>query len=475
MDASTDVPGAAASTPLESITKANFTRRQLLKSAGVGVAGAALAPIYVACAPFQSSQQAGGKTLSIMQWNHFVPAYDSWFDKYAQEEWGPKNNIKVTVDHVNNLELPGRLAGEAAGKTGHDIIQFAQQIQTFRFKNLLVDMGDVVDFAISKFGQPVKMAKDVGFLDGVWRGMPDFYIIIAPMVREDLLQQVGGGKIETWEDVRAFAKATRQRTGNKMAGLAISHCNDANHNWRAIMWCYGASEVQEDGKTLSVDTKQFRDFLQFAKAFYTDAITPEVFAWDDVSDNRYLGSGEGSFIHDAISSIRSIQGSAKDDPKRIELYNSISIRAPLKGPGGQHTMPDVNLYSIWNFSKNVDTAKQFLKDYISLGTRLMKESLGYNMPFYENLFQKPMAVIGENDSAPPLGKGDKKYEKLQDYKGSVVHTFGYPGPPNAAAQSVLAEFHIPDIVGIYVRGNTTLEDTIKEAKRRLQAVYDRFK
>ncbi len=467
METSKEGKPAEGGSSIASFGQARLSRRKLLKAAGASVAGAAVAPIFAGCAPFQSSGTAE-KSLSIMQWNHFVPAYDKWFDGFVKD-WGEKNKVKASVDHAQNLELPGRLAGEAAGRTGHDIIQFAQQVQTFRYKNLLVDMGDVVDFATQKFGQPVKMAKDVGFLDGVWRGMPDFYIIIAPLVREDLLQQVGSPKIETWEDVRAFCRTTKQRF-NKMAGLAISHCNDANHNWRTIMWAYGASEVGPDGKTIMVESKEFREFLQFAKAFYQEAITPEVFAWDDVSDNRYLGSGDGAFINDAISSVRSIQDSGKDDPSRLVLYNNISIRAPLKGPGGTHAMPDVNLYSIWNFSRNQDVAKQFLRDYISLGPQLMTESKGYNMPFYENLFKKPMKVIGEADP-PPLGKGDVKYEKMQDYKGDVIHTFGYPGPPNSEAQQVLAGFHIPDIVGTYVRGYTSLNATIEDAKRRLKAIY----
>ncbi len=433
----------AAST-LETLSHTSLTRRQLLQTAGVGVATAALAPAIAACTQKAPAQTGLTNQLSIMQWNHFVPAYDTWFDKMA-DEWGAKNKVTVTVDHVQNLDMPGRLAGEAAARTGHDIIQFAQQIQTYRYQKLLVDVGDIVDHATKLWGKPVKMAKDIAFINNVWRGVPDFYIIIAPLIRDDLLQQAGNPTIETWDDIRKFS------------GLMKRRCNDANHNWRAIMWSYGASEVAQDGKTLTVNTPQFRQFLEFAKAFFQEAITPEVFAWDDVSDNRYLGSGQASFIHDAISSIRSIEKPNK------ALFDKISIRLPLTGPGGRHTMPDSNLYSIWEFSKNKETAKQFLRDFLSDWKASMKESTGYNMPFYENLFQKPMPAIGEQD----------KLKILQDYKGDAfLHTFGYPGPPNAAAQQVLAEYHIPDIVGFYVQaGNRTIDDAVKEAERRLKPIY----
>ena len=121
---------------------------------------------------------------------------------------------------------------------------------------------------------------------------------------------------------------------------------------------------------------------------------------------------------------------------------------------------------MWELSKNQEAANAFLHDYLDNRKEAMSQSTGYNMPFFENLFQKPMPVIGESD----------KLSVLQDYKGDqVLHTFGYPGPPNAAAQEVLANFHIPDVIGIYARGSTSLDDTIKEATNRLKPIYDKYK
>jgi multiple sugar transport system substrate-binding protein len=428
--------------------------------------GAAATPAGGAAAPTTAAATTKnlGGDLNILQWSHFVPAYDTWFDKMAAD-WGAKNKVNVTVDHIANLDVPARLAAEAAAKAGHDIIQFPGQVQTYRYENQLLDVGDLVNFATDKYGQPTQLAKGMGLVNGTWRAVPDFYIVIAPLVRDDLMQSIGSPKLETWDDIRQACGKLKQQ-GNP-AGLAISHCNDANHNWRGIMWTFGASEVKQDGKTLNVDTKEFREFLDFAKALHNEANTPEVFAWDDVSDNRFLGSGQASYIHDAISSLRSIEPPKdKPDPEKQKLFDSISIRAPLAGPGGQHDMPDVDVYAIWQFAKNQEAAKAFLHDYLDNWKEGMIQSTGYNMPMFENLFQKPMPVIGESD----------KLKILQDYKGDqVLHTFGYPGPPNAAAQEVLANFHIPDIIGIYVRGNTSLDDTVKEATNRLQPIYDKYK
>lgn len=410
-----------------------------------------------------ATKNLGGE-LSILQWSHFVPAYDTWFDQWATD-WGTKNKVNVTVDHINGLDLPARFAAESAAKSGHDIIEFNGLVQTYRYEKQLLDVTDLQNFGIEKYGQPTALSKGMALVNNVWRGVPSYNILVAPLVRDDLMQTIGNPPLKTWDDVRQACGKLKTQSNNPL-GMAISHCNDSEHNWRAVMWTFGASEVQQDGKTLNVDTKEFRDFLDFAKALYQEANEPEVFAWDNVSDNRYLGSGQGSVIHDAISSLRSIQPPPdKPDADAQKLYDSISIRSPLSGPAGQHIMADVNVYSIWQFAKNPDAAKAFLHDWLDIWLEAMKQSTGYNMPMFENLYQKPMPVIGT----------DPKYELLQDFKGDqVFHTFGYPGPPNAAAQEVQANFHLSDVIGIYVRGNTSLDATVKEATNRLKPIYDKY-
>ena len=73
-----------------------ITRRQFMKAT---IAGAALAgtgglifPRYGAAKP---------KTLKIMQWAHYVPGYDKWFNETYVKEWGAKNDTVVTVDNIS--------------------------------------------------------------------------------------------------------------------------------------------------------------------------------------------------------------------------------------------------------------------------------------------------------------------------------------------------------------------------------------
>ena len=65
---------------------------------------------------------ADGTEISLLQWSHFVPRYDEWFDGYAAE-WGEANGVGITVDHVNFTELFSTLAAEIDAGEGHTIVE----------------------------------------------------------------------------------------------------------------------------------------------------------------------------------------------------------------------------------------------------------------------------------------------------------------------------------------------------------------
>ena len=97
------------------------TRRRFLKETGLTLAAAGAAPML--SAPFVSRAMAETKSLSIVQWAHFVPEYYTWFDKFAKD-WGEKNKISVTVDHIPVQNVPARAAAEASAQSGHDLFGF---------------------------------------------------------------------------------------------------------------------------------------------------------------------------------------------------------------------------------------------------------------------------------------------------------------------------------------------------------------
>ncbi len=432
-----------ASTPL--------SRRGFLKIGGAGVAGGSLLTMLDAR---RAPAQIKGTSLRIIMWSHFIPAYDAWLDDFAKK-WGDQQGVRVRIDHIPHLELPARYAAEFAAGAGHDLIYFVGQILTAQYHKNLVDLGDLADALGKKHGGWIDSGKQLGQVAGTWYAIPHFYISIPVLWRKDLFNAVGMDTPKTWEDLRKAGRLCKAK-GNP-TGMPFSHCNDANHNWRALMYCYGVKETDPSGQTPIIDSKETREALRFAKAMYDEGMTPEVFSWDDASDNRFLASGVASWIHDAISAFRTTE---QTNPK---VFQHTFMVPEVAGPAGVRNVSDPNVFAIWKFSKNVQAAKEFISALHDNHAAAMTASLGYNMPFLKEFYKKPMPGLGN----------DAKLAVLQDNL-NINAFFGYPGPITPAAQEVLTTFVVPDMFTRVARGGD-VDEAVKWAAGEYRRIYAKHK
>src|SRR5207237_5287175 len=142
-------------------------RREFVTTTGATVAAAALGPtIWIPRAQ---------KTLKILQWSHFVPSYDVWFDKYAKD-WGTAKGIDVTVDHIALADLGTRANAEVAAQQGHDLFQFLSPPGAF--EEHVLDMGDLVQEAERQHGPLLDLCKRSTYnpVTRKWFGFSDNYV-----------------------------------------------------------------------------------------------------------------------------------------------------------------------------------------------------------------------------------------------------------------------------------------------------------
>src|SRR5262252_370514 len=129
------------------------SRRDFIKIAGAGgLAAGAMGPAFL----FPERAAAQQKTLKILQWSHFVPAWDEWFNKTYTVEWGQKHNTKVTVDNINLVDLNTRAASEAQAKRGHDLFMFLSPPAAY--ENQVIDMTHVYSEVERKHGKKIDLA-----------------------------------------------------------------------------------------------------------------------------------------------------------------------------------------------------------------------------------------------------------------------------------------------------------------------------
>src|SRR5215471_13265541 len=95
-----------------------LSRRRFVQAAGIGAAAAG-AGILI-----PGKARSASKKLKILQWNHFVPGYDKWFNNTYVKEWGAKNDTEVIVDNIGLAGINARAAAEVSAKKGHDLFLF---------------------------------------------------------------------------------------------------------------------------------------------------------------------------------------------------------------------------------------------------------------------------------------------------------------------------------------------------------------
>ena len=435
------------------------TRRRFLTQSGLTIAAAGTAPML--SAPFVSKALAADKSLSIVQWAHFVPEYDTWFDKFAKD-WGEKNKVAVTVDHIPVQNVPARAAAEASAQSGHDLFGFNGSGGAHLYRKFFMNVADLVKETEKKYGKVTTIGKQLGYNadDGTWSAFPDFYINFPGMYRKSMWDEIGM-KPDTWENLR-IGGAKLKAKGHPV-GISLGHSNDPSTTWRGLLWSYGVGDQDEAGKKIVLNTKAAVEATKYVAALYKEAMTSEVLSWNDSSNNQYLVSGVGSYIVNPISAYRTFQKSNKagaDDTFVIE---------PPKGPVKQIMGAASEFYGIWKFAKNKEAALAFLRYYRDNWPEAFKASEGYNNPCFENLVPKPMPILANDSTSTP----NNKLAILQDSdKWSAIP--GYPGPATPAMDEIYYAFIINDMMAKAATGQMSAEDSVKQASQQCEAILKKW-
>jgi multiple sugar transport system substrate-binding protein len=435
-----------------------MTRRRLFTTAGLGLA-AGLAPEI--CSPFVSRALAQTKTLSIVQWSHFVPAFDKWFDQFAVD-WGKKSGVAVTVDHIPEQNIAARAAAEASAGSGHDLFMWNGAGGAHLYRKFLVNMTGLVEELEKKYGKVSTIGRQIAYNedDQTWSAFPDYYINLPGMYRKDLWDDIGMTP-DTWEDVRTGGAKLKAK--GHPVGISLAHSNDPSNSWRGLLWSNGSSVQDESGKKIVLNSKATIESIKFVAALYKEAMTSDVLSWDDSSNNKYIDSGVASYIMNPISAYRTAQSI------NPQLADNIFVWQPPKGSVRSISGGASNCYGIWNFAKNKDAAMDFLRYYAANWTDAFKASTGYNMPIFANIVPKPMPILSNDPSSHPTDK-----LKILQESDQWTAVTGYPGPAWPGTDEIYNRFVINDMMTKAATGALTAEESVKWATQQCEQIFQKW-
>ena len=110
-----------------------------------------------------------GTSIHIVQWSHFVPQYDIWFDPFL-EAWGEANGVETSVDHVGIPDTTGTLMASIDAGAGPTLVEvlFAPSA----FVNGVHDLTDVNEQAQALWGEQAASCANSSYLPAVdkWYG-----------------------------------------------------------------------------------------------------------------------------------------------------------------------------------------------------------------------------------------------------------------------------------------------------------------
>lgn len=433
-----------------------LSRRDVIGTAAAAGAVASVGPF------FHVNPAKAAKTLKIIQWSHFVPGYDKWFNNEYTKEWGKKNDTEVIVDNINLALLESRAAAEVGAQKGHDLFFFLAPPAVF--EDQVVDMKDVYAEVEKKHGKAIDLAVKSTYNPKTKKyfAFTDSFVPDPVNYRTDLWGDIGM-KPDTWDDIRVGGKKIKDKHRIPV-GVGLSAEIDTAMAIRSIMYSFGSHEQDAEGN-LTINSKNTLEALRYVKALFEECMTPEVLAWDASSNNRQMLAGRSSLVLNAISITRT------GENNKMPIHEKIGLAKAAKGPvrrmGLEHLM---SCYAIWKFSENISGAQKFLVDYVDNFRQGFLASEFYNFPcFWQTVPDLKQLIAKDSKAVPP-----DKYKVMEDVLDWATNV-GYPGYATAAISDAWNTWLLNTMFAECATGAETPENALTRAENKMKAIWAKWK
>ena len=461
--------------PRQMFTRTTSRRTLLKRSSAAGLAAAAY-PIFqrsgraATLRRTPTTQDVSGTQLRLLQWSHFVPRYDEWFDQFVAE-WGEANGVETTVDHINVADVPASLAAEISAGEGHDMVEHIASLG--QFEQSLLDLTDVVEEASSRHGDQLPMARANSFnpTTGVYYGFCHGYAPDPANYRRSLWEQVDmPDGPSTFDELLTGGVQIREEQGVQM-GIGMSNEIDSNMAAQAMIWAFGGA-IQDENENVIINSQETVAAVEYMAELFEGAMTPEVFGWTAASNNQLLISGQASYILNSISAYRTAQTA------QPEVAADVFFSKPLVGPGGEDRAlahgHAVFIYMIPEHAENPDTAKEFLLHLVNNYAEATNQSELYNFPAWTSTVPEIEAEEGWLEDDPYGSEPPDKLVVIKDAADWTVN-LGWPGPANAAIGETFATYVLPNMMARAARGEMSAQEAVEEAEGLVVPIFEKWR
>jgi ABC-type glycerol-3-phosphate transport system substrate-binding protein len=321
---------------------------------------------------------------------------------------------------------------------------------------------------LAQNGPTTATAEYLGRVDGKWLVVPGIRgtLLLTTCSRFDLLKQHAGIDVvamyppgapaskeqESWTWDNFLVAAEKCHKAGFPFGLPLGATTDTIDWVGPLFAAFGADLVDAKGN-LTVKTDAVRQALDYGRRVAA-FLPPDVSAWDNTSNNKWIISGRGALIFNPPSAWAVAK---RDAPQMAE---KMWTHPMPKGPNGRYVAQLPRFQGLWNFSKNKSAAKSLM---LHVSTRAAAEKLvaacqGYDLP--------PFTRFNDfktwDEEAPP--KGTLSHYPNRD--GQIEMIPGAPAPPLVAAQ-IYNQAIMPKMILRMVQGEP-IEKTLAWAETEVE-------
>lgn len=414
---------------------ARIARRRVLKLSASGGMAAILAS-------GRAPALAQETNVHWLRWTDFVPASDQLLKGKLTQDCKKALGINLKLETVNANDLQSRITSAIQSGSGADVIMgFGTWPQLYA--DSVADASDVAEEIGKAQGGYYDVSKQVAMSGNKWIGVPFSAGGGLMTVRKSWFQDVGLDKFpETWDAFRDAGKKLKAK-GRPIGQTAGHTFGDAPGWWYPFLWSFGGKEVEADGKTVVLNSKETVESIKYAVALWKETMDEGGLAWDDTNNNRAFLSGTISATNNGAS----IYIEAKKKPetylteKGTPMWQDIVHADIPKGVSGPFNRPGVFTDMLMGYSKNQKAAKDFLR-WI------------HSVPVYDEWFTSQQGYtcgatrVWETHKVWQVDPVLKPFHDLP-LKGRLE---GYAGPPNRKAAEVVTKYLVVDMYAKAIQG-----------------------
>src|SRR5579885_2134250 len=238
-------------------------RRRFLQLSGAGAVATGVGGLTGILASGRAPAYAQGSSVHWLRWADFVPSSDQLLKGKITEECKKALGITLRLETINANDIQARVTAAIQSGTGPDLMMsIGNWVQLYA--KSLADVTDVAEEIGKEQGGYYDICKTVGTYNGKWVGVP--WAVGGGLVayRKSWFEEVGYSKFpETWEQWHDAGKKLKDK--GRPIGQTLGHTfGDAPGFWYPFLWSWGVKEVEADGKTVVLNSKETIESVKFA-------------------------------------------------------------------------------------------------------------------------------------------------------------------------------------------------------------------